>query len=157
MSEETIGASSYSRMRRQRRVAAAVRTTSLTASTVTGRSCQQTRSTTEPLGTGTFMASAERRPRSSGRRPTMTSPALVSCGMMFSAAPPAPRVLGGDVGQPLLVGVGVDGGQEGAADAEGVGEDLQDRRRAVGGAGGVRDDAVLRLEVGVVHPHDHGD
>jgi len=70
----------------KRALPAAVRTTSLTASTLTGRPCQQTRSTTEPSGTGTFMARPVSLPRSRGSSSITTSAALVSCGMMFSAA-----------------------------------------------------------------------
>ena len=68
-------------------VAAAVRTTSLTASTRDRRaSCQQTRSTTEPFGTGTFMAMPVTLALELGEQLHEHSAELVSCGMMFSAA-----------------------------------------------------------------------
>jgi len=43
----------------------------------------------------------------------------------------------------LVVGVAVDGGHDAGGDAEGVVENLDDRREAVGGAARVRDDLVL--------------
>src|SRR5690606_20873642 len=55
----------------------------------------------------------------------------------------------------LVTGVGVDRGHETALDAELLVEDLRERREAVRGARGVRDDVVLRgVVVGVVHAHD---
>src|SRR5215210_3775171 len=116
-------------MRFQRELPEAVRTTSLTDSTVTGRSCQQTRSTTEPLGTGTLRAWPVSLPLSSGSRPMMISAELVSCGMMFSPAARPRRGSSAGTCQPLLVAEGVDGAQEGPLDAEGVVEDLEQRRR----------------------------
>ena len=62
------------------------------------------------------------------------------------------------VHQVLVCGVGVDGGHQATIDAEVVVQDLGDRGQAVGGAGGVRDDVVLRrVVVLVVHAHHDGD
>ena len=58
----------------------------------------------------------------------------------------------------LVVGVAVDGGHDAGGDAEGVVEDLDDGREAVGGAGGVGDDVVLgRVVLVVVDAEDDGD
>jgi hypothetical protein len=71
--------------------------------------------------------------------------------------PAAPQVLVRHVGQALVVGVGVDGGDEALGDAELVVEDLGQRRQAVGGTRGVRDDAVLGPQGVVVDADDdHG-
>ena len=83
--DETIGAVSQA-IRPASSPWQAARMAPLTSSTVTGRGCQQVRSTTEPLGTGTWMARPEMRPASSGISSASTSSALVSCGMMFSPA-----------------------------------------------------------------------
>ena len=66
--------------------AMAVRTTSLIAVTVTFLSCQHTRSTAEPFGTGTFMAAPTTFPASSGISSCSIPGERDSCGMMFSAA-----------------------------------------------------------------------
>ena len=76
---------------------------------------------------------------------------------VLGRGPAAPRVLGGDVGQPLLVGVGVDGGEERPLDPERIVEDLEDGRRGMGGVRGVRDDPVLGPELLVVDPHHDGE
>jgi hypothetical protein len=60
------------------------------------------------------------------------------------------------IGQPLIVGVGVNRGDEAAFETERVVEHLGHRSQAVGRAGGVGDDDVLGLEVFVVDPQHHG-
>jgi hypothetical protein len=62
----------------------------------------------------------------------------------------AAQVLVWRVQDDLIVGVAVDGGHDAGRDAEGVVEDLDDRREAVCGAGGVGDDVVLGGDVLVV-------
>ena len=135
-----------------------MRTTSLIAVGVTGSRCQATRSTTEPLGTGTLIAEPVSRPAQLRQQLRQH---LGGVGLLrddvLRRRPPPPRVRRRHVGQPLLVGVGVDRGEEGALDAEGVVEQLQHRRRAVRGAGGVGDDAVLAAELAVVDPQHHGE
>ena len=60
-----------------------------------------------------------------------------------------------DVGQDLVVRVGVDGGHEPGDEADALVQRLDHRRKAVGGAGGVRDDRMGRLERVVIHAvHD---
>jgi hypothetical protein len=73
-------------MPRQRSVEAAVRITSLIATAVTSSRCHDTMSTTEPLGTGTLIEEPVSLPASPGSSSITTSAALVSWGMMFSAA-----------------------------------------------------------------------
>jgi hypothetical protein len=68
----------------------------------------------------------------------------------------AAQVLVGHVGKPLIVGVGVHGGHEALLDAERLVEHHRDRRQAVGGAGGIRDDPVLGAQCLVIHADDHG-
>ncbi len=71
------------------------------------------------------------------------------------AAPP--QVLVGYVGQALVVGVGMDGREDALLDAERLVQHPGDRRKAVRGARGVRDDPVLGPQRAVVDPdHDHG-
>ena len=52
--------------------------------------------------------------------------------------------------QVLVGGVGVDGGHQAIDDAETIVENLRERREAVRGAGGVRDDVVLFWVIKVV-------
>jgi hypothetical protein len=57
----------------------------------------------------------------------------------------------------LVVGVGVDRRHEALLDADGIVQDLCDRREAVGRAGGVRDHEVVLRELVVVHAVHHGE
>src|SRR6185312_3407851 len=58
--------------------------------------------------------------------------------------------------QVLVGGVRVDRGHQATLDAEGVVEDLGQRRQAVGGAGGVADDRLRAVVLLVVDAHDDG-
>ena len=59
--------------------------------------------------------------------------------------------------QALVVGVGVDGGHGAALDTKSVLDDFGDRREAISGAGGVRNDVMLcRIVALVVHAEDKG-
>ena len=63
----------------------------------------------------------------------------------------------GGVLQTLVTGVGVNGGHDAVLNAELVVQDLGQRSQAVGGAGSVGDDVVLRIVVvAVVDAHDEG-
>ena len=63
----------------------------------------------------------------------------------------------GDVGQALVIGVGVHRGDEAFLDAVCLVQDLGDRRQAVGRAGRIADDVVaLRIVLPLVHPHHRG-
>ena len=91
--------------------------------------------------------------------PSSISAALVSCGMMFSAAArPRAHVLGRHVGEALLVGVGVHAGQEGALDAERLVQDLGSTGAA---AWAVQEELeTMRCSAPqqvVVDPDDHGE
>src|SRR3954465_7464365 len=58
----------------------------------------------------------------------------------------------------LVVGVGVDRGDEALDDAEALEDYLGDRGQAVGRAGGIGDDRMLAgIVLVVVHTHDDGD
>lgn len=61
-----------------------------------------------------------------------------------------------DVGQILVVGVGVNGGHQAAFDAQLAVQHLGHGRQAVGGAGGVGDDLVRLAQQVVVDAIDHG-
>src|SRR6185437_4492905 len=70
----------------------------------------------------------------------------------------AAQILVRRVEDDLVIGVAVDRGHDAAGDAEGIVEDLDDRCEAVGGAGGIGDDVVLRRVVLVViDAEDDGD
>ncbi len=73
---------------------------------------------------------------------------------VLRGSPAAPQVLVRHVGQTLIVGVGVDRGDEALFQAETLVEDLGDRGQAVGRARGVGDDAVLRSKLVVVDADD---
>ena len=60
-----------------------------------------------------------------------------------------------DVGEHLVVGIGVDRGHQTVLDPDPVVDRLRQRGEAVGGARGVGDDGVFGLERVVVHPVDH--
>src|SRR6202022_459822 len=67
----------------------------------------------------------------------------------------AAQILVRQVEQLLIIRIGVDGGHGAAVDAESFLENLGDGREAVGGAGGVRNNVVLRRIVGlVIHAED---
>ena len=68
-----------------------------------------------------------------------------------------PQVLGRHVRQPLGAGVGVHHGEVGPVDAAGAVKRRQERRGAMGRAGGVAHDPVLRAEPVVVHAVDDRD
>ena len=129
----------------------AAATAALTASLLVGWRTIAVRSTVEPSTTGTLRAIAEMRPLSSGITCARISGELVSAGMMFS---PAARELlkagAGDIGQPLVVGDGVDRREEGPLDAEGVVEDPQDRGDRIGGIGTQGHDVGVRRQNVVV-------
>lgn len=61
-----------------------------------------------------------------------------------------------DIGEHLVVGVGVDGGHQPLLDTELAVQHLGDRRQAVGGARGVGDDLVRGAQHVVVDAVDHG-
>src|ERR1700734_4440301 len=64
----------------------------------------------------------------------------------------------GGVEDDLIVGVAVDRGHDARGDPEGIVENLDDRREAVGGAGGVGDDVVLgRVIFAFVDAENDGD
>src|SRR5690242_17482205 len=76
----------------------------------------------------------------------------VDCGGASAA-----QVFVREIEQPLIVGIGMDGGHGPAVDAECVLNDFGDRREAIGGAGGVGNDVVLRGVVAlVVHAKNKG-
>ena len=69
----------------------------------------------------------------------------------------AMQVLMRQVEDALVVGVGVDRRHVALADTAKVVQHLRDRRQAVGGAGGVRNDLVIRRKLVVVHAIDDGE
>jgi hypothetical protein len=75
---------------------------------------------------------------------------------VLGGCPAAPEVLVGDIGETLIVGIGVDRGHEAPLDPELIVEDLDDRCQAVGGARGVGDDLVVFAQILVVDSKDHG-
>ena len=117
------------------------------------------RSTTETLGVGTRMAKPSSLPSISG----MTSLRALAAPVRAwdhgeGSGAGAAEVLVGRVEDDLVVGVAVDSGHDAVGDAEGVVEDLDDGREAVGGAGSVGDDVVLGCVVlVVVDAEDEGD
>src|ERR1700745_3075857 len=111
MSEDTSGTSLYSTIRFIG-PSAASRTAVLTSPTETGFFMRQVRSTIEPSGQGTRIASPSAFPFHAGAAP--------------------PKVLVRRVGQPLVVGVGVDRRHHALLDSEALVQDLCDRREAVG-------------------------
>ena len=60
-----------------------------------------------------------------------------------------------DVGEHLVVGIGVDGGHQATDDTDMLVQHLGDRREAVGGAGGVRNHGVRGAQHIVVDAVDH--
>src|SRR5690606_39957262 len=61
-----------------------------------------------------------------------------------------------DVGEILVVGVGVNGGHQTVLDAVFAREDLRHWRQAVGGTGGIGDDLMGRAQAFVVDAVDDG-
>jgi len=59
------------------------------------------------------------------------------------------------VQQVLVVGVGVHGVEQALADADRLVQHLGQRRQAIGGAGGIGDDALIAEQL-VIHAVDHG-
>ena len=158
MSLETIGSSENASELFQRAVAAAVRRTSLIAIGVTFFAYQQTRSTTEPLRTGTFMAKPESRPASSGRScSTRAGDRDLLRDDVLRGGPPAAHVLRWHVGQPVRARVRVNRGEDRPLDTESLVQDLDDRRDRLHGRRRVGDDPVLERDLPVVDTHDDRD
>jgi len=71
--------------------------------------------------------------------------------------PTSPPVLVGTVQDALAHGIGMDGGHEPVLETEIIVDGRGDGGQAVGGAGGVGDDAVFGFEILVIDAHDDGD
>ena len=56
----------------------------------------------------------------------------------------------------LIVHRRVDGGDRPGLNAKGIIKQLDDGNNAVGGAGGVRDDAIVRTQIVLIDAEDHG-
>ncbi len=69
---------------------------------------------------------------------------------VLGGCPAPPQVLVGDVGEPLVVGVGVNRCHDTLSNAEGVVEHLCQWSQAIGRAGGVGDDDVAAVQIIVV-------
>ena len=91
MSCETISSSVYARMPARRPVSARALTAALISSTEASRPSVQTRSTTEPSGTGTRIDMPSSLPLSSGITSPIARAAPVEVGMIESAAARARR------------------------------------------------------------------
>ena len=62
----------------------------------------------------------------------------------------------GNIGQSLVVGVGMHRGDEPFFKAKRIIYDFGNRRQTVGGTGSIRNDAVFRFEVIIVDPQHDG-
>src|SRR6185369_4215232 len=115
-----------------------------------------TRSTTETFGVGTRMANPSSFPAISGMTSFRAFAAPVVVGIMDSAAARAPQVFVGKVENDLIVGIGVNGRHGAADDLEIVINHFDDRRQAIGGAGGIRNNVVLGGIVFIlIHAENH--
>ena len=97
---------------------------------------------------------------SGSTRPTaLAAPVVEGMMLMRRGAPALPVLLARAVDGLLGGGVGVDGGHEAFLEAEAFLEQhMDERRQAVGGAGGVGNDVVLgRIVLVVVHAHHDRD
>ena len=125
------------------RPSAAAFISSLISSTLVARLAMKVRSTSDTLMVGTRMAKPSSLPLSSGSTSPTAAAAPVLVGIIECVAERARRrSLVVDVGQHLVVGIGMHGGHQAADDADRIVQHLGQRRQAVGGARGVGDHRV---------------